>query len=68
MIASMVVELDATLRVCLNRLDFSIFKVIPPLSVIDQHTKTTWYAPRFSGGLSARRPRPAPTTRAYRLI
>jgi hypothetical protein len=35
-------------------LDFSVFEAIPPLRIIDQHSKTRWYAARFGGGLPAR--------------
>jgi hypothetical protein len=49
-----VIALNATLRVHLDALDFSIFEAVPPLRIIDQHAKTRWYATRFGGGLPAR--------------
>ena len=48
------IELDATLRAYLDRLDFSIFEAVPPLRIIDQHAKTRWFLTRFGGGLPAR--------------
>jgi hypothetical protein len=56
------VELNATLRVYLEGLDFSIFEAVPPLRIIDQHAKTRWYATRFGGGLPARPKMVAPPT------
>lgn len=49
-----VVDLDASLRLYIDSLDFSIFEAIPPLQLIDQHARTRWYAARFGGGLPAR--------------
>ena len=48
------VDLSAGLGAHIDALDFSIFEAIPPLRIIDQHTKTRWYATRFGGGLPAR--------------
>jgi hypothetical protein len=38
----------------LNSLDFSIFKYIPPLEIIEQHKKSTNHINRFGGGLPDR--------------
>lgn len=54
------VPLDATLKLHLDQLDFSIFDAIPPLRVIDAHAKTRWHIARFGGGLPARPPIASP--------
>lgn len=52
-----VVECDARMKAHLARLDFSIFRTMPLLRIIEAHSKTRWYAARFGGGLP---PRPEP--------
>lgn len=54
------VELDAALKAHIDGLDFSIFDAIPPLRIIDGHSKTRWHVARFGGGLPARPPPLAP--------
>lgn len=48
------VECDAALQAYIDGLDFSIFEAIPPLRIIDGHSRTPWYVARFGGGLPAR--------------
>jgi hypothetical protein len=48
------IPLDAALRAHIAGLDFSIFKALSPLKIIEQHSKTRWHAARFGGGLPAR--------------
>lgn len=49
-----IIELDDTLVAYINGLDFSIFRAIPPLRLIDEHAKTRWHVARFGGGLPKR--------------
>ncbi|WP_455917193.1 ABC-three component system protein [Pseudomonas cerasi] len=51
---SKIVELHGELEKYLDGLDFSIFKSIQPLTIIEQHSRTRWHAARFGGGLPAR--------------
>lgn len=53
------VECDAVMKAHVASLDFSIFKTMPLLRIIEAHAKTRWYAARFGGGLP---PRPEPLT------
>lgn len=48
------VPLDGPLRRHIESLNFSIFSALPPLTLIDQHSKTKWHAYRFGGGLPLR--------------
>ena len=50
------IELDDTFVAYINGLDFSIFRAIPPLRLIDEHAKTRWHVARFGGGLPQRPP------------
>jgi hypothetical protein len=54
------VDLDDGMRRYIEALDFSIFTYIPPLRVIDEHSKTRSHVARFGGGLPQRPPVPAP--------
>ena len=54
------VELDAALKAYINAADFSIFKAIQPLRLLDEHAKTRWYVARFGGGLPPRPQVPQP--------
>jgi hypothetical protein len=54
------VELDAGMRQYVESLDFSIFTHIPPLRIIDEHSRTRWHVARFGGGLPPRPPIQAP--------
>jgi hypothetical protein len=56
------VDLDQNLRDYILSLDFSIFKVIQPLRLIEQHAKTRWHVYRFGGGLPQRLPAEVPPT------
>lgn len=55
-----VVELDSTLHAHIKAMDFSIFEAIPPLRIIEGHSKTRWYVARFGGGLPQRPPMARP--------
>jgi hypothetical protein len=48
------VELSCEFEKYLDGLDFSVFKAIQPLTIIEQHSRTRWHAARFGGGLPAR--------------
>ena len=52
------IPLKGALLEYLNDADFSIFNALPPLRLIEQHSKTQWHTFRFGGGLP---PRPRPT-------
>jgi hypothetical protein len=55
------VPLDAALRAHIDSLNFSIFSVLSPVSLLKQHAKTPWHAARFGGGLPPRlAPAPPP--------
>ena len=57
------VPLDDPVRAYIDGMDFSLFQAIPPLSIIDDHSKTRWHVARFGGGLPARRTHePPPST------
>ncbi len=51
------IPLEGELLEYLDDADFSIFSVLAPLRLIEQHSKTQWYTYRFGGGLP---PRPTP--------
>src|SRR5262249_40413476 len=48
------VGLDASLRPLILGLDFSICDTVPPLRILDGHSKTRWHVARFGGGLPER--------------
>lgn len=52
--ATATIELNAGLLTYIDSLDFSIFEAVPPLRLIDQHSRTRWHVSRFGGGLPAR--------------
>jgi len=54
------VGLDLDLRNYIDMLDFSIFEALPPLRLIDEHSKTRWHVYRFGGGLPHRPPAEIP--------
>jgi hypothetical protein len=54
------VELDEGLRAHVASFDFSIFRALPPLQLLDQHAQTRWHVARFGGGLPVRPPIPTP--------
>lgn len=54
------VPLTGKLRGHMDTFDFSIFKALPPLRLIDEHAKTRWHVSRFGGGLPARQPAAQP--------
>lgn len=54
------VPLSLELSKHLDTLDFSIFKAVPPMRILDDHSKTRWHAARFGGGLPARPSVPEP--------
>ena len=51
------IPLEKGLLKYLNNADFGIFSALPPLRLIEQHSKTQWHIHRFGGGLP---PRPRP--------
>lgn len=54
------IVLDTALRTYLDSLDFSIFKAISPLTIIEQLKATPWFVYRFGGGLPKRPPASSP--------
>lgn len=56
--STQVVDLSGDFKNFVEGFDFSIFKVAPPLVVIEQHRKTHYFIQRFGGGLPAR-PKPS---------
>lgn len=48
------VPLSPELLTHLKSIDFSIFRYIPPLKLIDEHRATPWHIARFGGGLPPR--------------
>lgn len=50
------VTLDASLRKHIEDFDFRIVTAIPPLTLIDEHRQTPYFAYRFGGGLPSRAP------------
>jgi hypothetical protein len=57
---SATVDLDQELRDYIDALDFTIFKAVPPLRLIEEHSRTRWHAFRFGGGLPQRPPAEVP--------
>lgn len=51
------IALDEKLRAHIDTIDFGIFDGVPPLQLIEQHSKTRYFAVRFGLGLP---PRPTP--------
>lgn len=60
------VLLDVPLRSFITGVDFSIFKALSALTIIEQHSTTRWHVARFGGGLPAR-PLPLPPPTAIAL-
>ena len=48
------VVLDEALKGYIERIDFSIFGAVSPLTIIDDHRRTPWHVARFGGGLPSR--------------
>jgi hypothetical protein len=48
------VDFDKAMEAHINGLDFSIFKTVPLLRIIEAHSKTRWHVARFGGGLPIR--------------
>ncbi|WGR92305.1 hypothetical protein MTX20_30130 [Bradyrhizobium sp. ISRA435] len=56
-IGSSAVPLIGAFATYVDRFDFRVFKAMPVLRVLEQHRKTSYFLPRFGGGLPAR-PKP----------
>jgi len=56
------VVLTGALQKHLEGIDFSIFGLVAPLTLIDDHAKTQWHTARFGGGLPTRQHAPNPPT------
>jgi hypothetical protein len=56
------IDLNAALASHIAGLDFSHITAMSPLTLVDGHQQTPWYAARFGGGLPARPKVPAPPT------
>lgn len=54
------ISLSADLRAHIETIDFSIFGLISPLTLIEDHSRTPWHAARFGGGLPERPEMPDP--------
>lgn len=54
------VRLQGELLEYVDNMDFGIFTALPPLRLIDAHTKTRWHIARFGGGLPPRPDVPPP--------
>lgn len=54
------IELDSPMRMFIEAMNFDIFQALPPLTMIEQHSRTRWHALRFGGGLPDRPPTPLP--------
>ena len=50
-ITSSEIKLNAKLKAYIKSFDFSIVSAKPPISLIEEHKKTTYYPTRFGGGL-----------------
>jgi hypothetical protein len=50
------VVLDSSLAQYVDTRDFSIFRAVQPLRMIDEHAKTRWHVARFGGGFPKRPP------------
>lgn len=50
-----VIPLDVELEKYINECDFSVISSIEPLDIIEQHSKTSYHATRFGGGLQKTR-------------
>jgi len=50
------VPLEGALRTRAETADFSIFRAVQPLQMVQQHAQTRWHVARFGGGLPARPP------------
>ena len=59
-VAKKTIPLDAALRVHIEAIDFSMFGHIPPLTLVDGHARTRYFAARFGGGLPPRPASPRP--------
>jgi len=60
LIKGKIVPLDAPLKAHIDSIDFRIFQHVPPLTLIEGHAKTRFFAVRFGGGLPPRPPSPLP--------
>ncbi len=49
-----VIELDDAMKSHIESMDFTAFQAMPPLRIIDGHSKTRWHVARFGGGLPPR--------------
>jgi hypothetical protein len=54
------VPLTPELLAHVESIDFSIFGIASPLTLIEDHSGTPWHAARFGGGLPPRPPNPSP--------
>jgi hypothetical protein len=54
------IPLADPLRKHVDNLDLSIISIASPLTIIEEHRRTPWYAARFGGGLPQRPDAPAP--------
>lgn len=54
------IPLDAALGAYIEGIDFSMFRHVPVLTLIDGHARTRYHAARFGGGLPARKAAPKP--------
>jgi hypothetical protein len=56
------IPIDAVLRAHIEAIDFSMFRHVPVLTLIEGHARTRYHAARFGGGLRARGAAPKPPT------
>lgn len=54
------VLLDEPLKRHIQSMDFSIFRALSPLTIIEEHRRTAWHVARFGGGLPLRDDPPPP--------
>ena len=54
------IPLEGKLRRRAETADFTIFRALQPLRLVEQHARTRWHVARFGGGLPARPPVPPP--------
>jgi hypothetical protein len=48
------INMSSELKVHIESIDFSIFKILTILNVVEQHRETPYHVPRFGGGLPPR--------------
>lgn len=62
------IVLEKDFRLYVEKFDFSIVRELPPLDLIELHSRTRYHAVRFGGGLTRKRPRTSPPPEAIEKV